>query len=107
MRGERLRGHLDGLTLGVLAAGPAHGYAVIERLRESSDGEFDLAEGTVYPALHRLSAAGLLAAEYEYVQGRRRIVYALTEAGRRELATQRAQWSRFSVLVTRVMGAPA
>ena len=44
----------------MLAAGPAHGYRVIERLREQSEGTFDLTEGTVYPALHRLERSGLL-----------------------------------------------
>ena len=60
MNRERLKGHLDLLMLSVLAAGPAHGYAVITALRARSGGTFDLPEGTVYPALHRLEAAGLL-----------------------------------------------
>jgi PadR family transcriptional regulator PadR len=102
-----LRGHLDGLVLGALASGPAHGYAVIVALRDSSDGEFDLAEGTVYPALHRLEKQGFLSASLNEVHGRRRKVYELTAAGRRELGEQRADWRRFSMLVTRVMGATA
>jgi PadR family transcriptional regulator PadR len=107
MRGDQLRGHLDALVLAVLAAGPAHGYSVIVRLRERSRGGFDLPEGTIYPALHRLEAAGLLSARFDEVQGRRRKVYALTTAGQRELAEQRSQWHRFSSLVTTVIGAPA
>ena len=107
MRGDQLRGHLDALVLAVLAAGPAHGYSVIVRLRERSRGGFDLSEGTIYPALHRLEAAGLLSARFDEVQGRRRKVYALTTAGQRELAEQRSQWHRFSSLVTTVIGAPA
>src|SRR6266581_1489749 len=51
---ERLKGHLDLLLLSVLAAGPAHGYAIITALRARSEGAFDLPEGTVYPALHQL-----------------------------------------------------
>ena len=102
-----LRGHLDALVLGALASGPAHGYAVIVALRDSSDGEFDLAEGTVYPALHRLENQGFLSASLTEVQGRRRKVYELTAAGRRELGEQRADWRRFSMLVTRVIGATA
>ena len=61
MNRERLKGHLDLLLLSVLAARPAHGYAVITPLRDRSDGAFELPEGTVYPALHRLEDAGLLA----------------------------------------------
>ncbi len=54
MNRERIKGHLDLLLLSVLAAGPAHGYAIISALRERSEGTFDLPEGTIYPALHRL-----------------------------------------------------
>jgi PadR family transcriptional regulator, regulatory protein PadR len=57
---ERLKGNLD-LLLSVLWSGPAHGYAIILALRDRSGGTFDLPEGTIYPALHRLEDAGLLA----------------------------------------------
>jgi PadR family transcriptional regulator PadR len=107
MWGDRLRGHLDALVLAALAEGPAHGYAVIGRLRERSEGEFDLAEGTLYPALYRLEKGGLLAASMTEMAGRRRKVYALTAAGRAELVEQRAQWRRFSASMTRVIGATA
>jgi PadR family transcriptional regulator PadR len=60
MEGEILKGHLDMIVLAALAAGPAHGYAVIEEIRRRSGQAFDLPEGTVYPALHRLEQAGLL-----------------------------------------------
>jgi PadR family transcriptional regulator, regulatory protein PadR len=50
MNKERLKGHLDPPPLSVLAAGPAHGYAIITSLRARSDGTFDLPEGTAYPA---------------------------------------------------------
>ena len=55
MEGEKLKGHLDMIVLAALsAAGSAHGYAVIEEIRRRSGGAFDLPEGTIYPALHRL-----------------------------------------------------
>ena len=60
MVGEALKGHLDLLLLSVLSNGPAHGYAIIDALRARSEGMFDLPEGTVYPALHRLENQGLL-----------------------------------------------
>ena len=103
MRGETLRGHLDLLILAVLADGPLHGYAVIERLRERSGSAFDLPEGTVYPALHRLAAAGLLSSEWWEVGGRRRRSYRLTESGRGALAEQRAAWSDFVGAVSAVL----
>jgi PadR family transcriptional regulator PadR len=64
MQGEALKGHLALLLLGVVRDSPAHGYAIIEELRRSSGGALDLPEGTVYPALHRLEKAGLLASRW-------------------------------------------
>ena len=103
MRAESLKGHLDGLILAVLADGPLHGYAIIDRLKQRSDGTFALPEGTVYPALHRLEAAGLLASEWSDGEGRRRRVYQLTRRGRRELGTRRTEWREFSRAVEAVL----
>ena len=91
-----LRGHLDLLLLGTLAAvGPAHGYAVIAALRDRTDDAFDLPEGTVYPALHRLERDGLATSEWSTDAPRRRRVYRLTRAGYAALETKSAQWQRF------------
>jgi PadR family transcriptional regulator PadR len=99
-----LKGHLDLLILAVLAEGPKHGYVVIEELRRRSDEAFDLPEGTVYPALHRLEAAGAIAAEWSTASGRRRKTYQLTEAGRSALGEQRRSWEEFSTAVGHVLG---
>ena len=104
---ERLKGNLDLLLLSVLAAGPAHGYAIISALRERSEGTFDLPEGTIYPALHRLEGAALLASSWVEVDGRRRRVYGLTDEGAAALAAQRADWRRFAHGVQAVLGTPA
>src|SRR3954452_10072239 len=82
MSASDLRGQIDLLLLSVLVAGPAHGYRVIERLREQSEGAFDLTEGTVYPALHRLERSGLLVSHWSDEAPRRRRVYAVTQTGR-------------------------
>ena len=66
-----------------------------------------LPEGTVYPALHRLEGAGLLASGWDVVAGRRRRIYHLTMAGEAALAEQAAQWREFSGSMTRVLGASA
>lgn len=58
---QALKGHLDVLLLATLTDGPRHGYAIKEALRDGSGGRFDLPTGTVYPALHRLERAGLIA----------------------------------------------
>ena len=103
MRSESLKGHLDALLLAVLARGPLHGYAVIEELGRRSDGALALPEGTVYPALHRLEAAGLLTSTWSTAEGRRRRVYDLTRRGRRELGTRRGEWRAFVGAVEAVM----
>jgi PadR family transcriptional regulator len=89
------RGQLDLLLLTVLAQRPAHGYRVIEQLREATGGSFDLPEGTVYPALHRLERDGLLESSWSEGSGRRRRVYAITERGRGALEGKRREWSAF------------
>lgn len=104
MRGQALKGHLDLLILAVLANGPAHGYAVIEGLRAQSNEVFDLPEGTVYPALHRLEGTGLLASDWSVVGGRRRRTYELTKKGQQSLEVQRKGWEEFSFAVGSVLG---
>ena len=68
---------------GVLQRGAQHGYSIIAALHERSDGEFDMPEGTVYPALHKLEAAGFVASVWSTEGGRKRRIYSLTAAGRR------------------------
>ena len=103
MKAESLKGHLDGLVLATLETDPLHGYAVIEELRARSDGAFDLAEGTVYPVLHRLEAEGLLASAWSTVSGRRRRTYRLTRRGRTALARRRVEWRGFAHAVDAVL----
>jgi PadR family transcriptional regulator, regulatory protein PadR len=102
MEAEQLKGHLDGLVLAVIAKEPKHGYAVIEALKERSQGRLDLPEGTVYPALHRLERGGLLASDWSDT-GRRRRVYRLTSKGKRELGIRRRRWREFASTVEAVL----
>ena len=92
MMSSHVKGSLDLLLMGVLRRGPAHGYAIISVLRERSGGEFDVAEGTIYPALHRLERAGLVSSTVEVAGGRNRRTYALTGTGTKEFVAQRRQW---------------
>jgi DNA-binding PadR family transcriptional regulator len=101
-----LKGHLDTLLLATLDGGPRHGYAVIEALREDSRGRFDLPTGTVYPALHRLERAALIASTWSVVDGRRRRTYELTPDGRAHLHTERATWRDFAATVTAMLEPP-
>jgi PadR family transcriptional regulator PadR len=106
MSQDLMRGHLDGLVLAVLGSGPAHGYGLIEALRERSGGRFDLPEGTVYPALHRLERAGQVTSGWATEGGRKRRVYELTPAGRRTASERRREWRLFAAAVDAVLGDP-
>lgn len=100
-----LKGHLDTIVLAALEGGPAHGYAIIEAIKSRSGGTFDLPEGTIYPALHRLEQAGLLSSSWTTPpSGRRRRVYALTKTGTSRLAEGRKAWSRFARAVESSLG---
>lgn len=103
MSGEALRGHLELLLLTSIEAGARHGYAIADELRRASDGTFDLPDGTIYPALHRLLNAGLLTSQWSDDGRRRRRVYALTSKGRGALKQQREDWERFEYGVRRVL----
>ena len=104
MIGEALKGHLDLLLLAVLEKGPAHGYVIIDMLRERSGGTFDLPEGTIYPALHRLEEDGLLSSQWSENGGRRRRIYQMTSRGRLALATRQQEWNRFARAVNLTVG---
>jgi DNA-binding PadR family transcriptional regulator len=100
-----VKGHLDLLLLAVLAdGGSVHGYAVITALRERSEGAFDVPEGTVYPALHRLERAGLVVSRWEQATPRRRRVYELTRDGQLARTAKQSEWRNFVNSVQAVIG---
>jgi transcriptional regulator len=103
MKGEALKGHLDLLLLAGLADRPAHGYALVETLRSRSSGAFDLPEGTLYPALHRLEESGMVASHWSEEHGRRRRVYHLTAKGRKNLVQRQTDWRAFAQAVNGVV----
>jgi PadR family transcriptional regulator PadR len=102
---QLLKGHLDTLLMATLEAGPLHGYAVMEALRQAGGCRLDLPTGTIYPALRRLESAGLLDGRWSVVGGRKRRTYSLTAAGRRKLAGDRVAWREFASTVTSILEA--
>ena len=96
-------GHLDLLLLAALRSRPMHGYAIIEYVRDASAGQFDYAEGTIYPALRRLEDDGLLRSSWTETGRRRRRVYELSAAGEKALAGHRSEWARFTTGVEAVL----
>jgi PadR family transcriptional regulator, regulatory protein PadR len=101
-----LKGALDVLVLKALSWGPMHGYAVSAWIRQITGEAFDVQEGVLYPALHRLERKGWVAAEWGLSENNRRArYYELTPLGRRQLRQELATWSRFADAVAKVVNA--
>lgn len=93
IRGDALRGHLEFLVLAALRDDPGHGYEIGQRLLERSGGAFEIQEGSLYPALHRMEQSGLVSSRWVRGDGGpRRRVYRLTAKGQRELAGGWSEW---------------
>ena len=103
-----LRESLDLLILKALTWGPKHGYAISEWI-EGSTGELLLVEeGTLYPALHRLSERGWVTSEWgQSDSGRRARYYALTREGRTHLRSQGSLWQRYVEAIAGALRSPA
>jgi transcriptional regulator len=100
-----LQGTLDLMVLQTVATiGPMHGYAIAARLEQVSKNALQLNMGTLYPGLMRLEQRGLLRATWGVTDSNRRArFYAITAAGRRQLATQRADWDRMTSIIHTVL----
>lgn len=101
---EYLQGALDLLILKTLQLGPNHGWGIQQRIRQAAGEALSVSQGSLYPALHRLEAAGLLASEMKASENNRKArVYRLTAAGRRRLEAETADWRQFSLAVRRLL----
>jgi PadR family transcriptional regulator PadR len=99
-----ITGAIETLLLEVLSNGPSYGYEITQTVLERSGGRFDLKEGSLYPALHRLERDTLLASYWEEYDGRRRKYYKLTAAGQKALDERRQEWKAFAAGVNGVLG---
>lgn len=91
------------LILSILQRGDSYGYAIIQQVRDLSDGELEWADGMLYPILHRLERRRLVRAYWGTAEnGRRRKYYRLHRAGAAELATHRAHWDRLHAMLLRL-----
>jgi len=102
---DRLQGTLDLLVLKTLdSQGPMHGYAITLRIEQISENVLRLEEGSLYPALHRMTLAGWLRAEWGASDNNRRArYYAITAAGRKQLREEEHNWAQLTEAVARVL----
>ena len=103
-----LPGTVDLMILQIVSPEATYGYEITQRVLTESRGYFELKEGSLYPALHRLERSGMLESHWvETASKRRRKYYRITPAGKKALAAKREEWRRFSLGVNGVLGAQA
>jgi PadR family transcriptional regulator, regulatory protein PadR len=103
-KGDLLQGTLDMLVLKALQLEPMHGWGITERIEQWSQKVLQVNQGSLYPALYRLQRQGWISSSWKITENNRRArYYALTAAGRRQLAVEQESWDRLSEAVNLVM----
>jgi PadR family transcriptional regulator PadR len=101
---DNLQGSLELLVMKILRRGPNHGFAISSYIQQMSDDVLRLEAGSLYPALHRMTEAGLLKAEWRVSEaGRRARFYELTAKGRRKLEADQKRWHDVSAAVAKIL----
>ena len=101
---DLVQGTLSLLILRILALEPTHGWALAQRLKQMSKDVLQVGPGSLYPALHKLEQEGWIAAEWLVSDTQRRVkFYSLTKAGRKQLASQTADWKRLSGAISGIV----
>jgi PadR family transcriptional regulator, regulatory protein PadR len=101
---DAFRGSLDLLVLKTLSLEPTHGWGISERVRQFSNGEFEMNQGSLYPALQRLERRGWVTAEWGTSENNRRArYYRLTKVGKKQLLEETSKWERLNAAIARIM----
>ncbi len=101
---DLLQGTLEMLILKAVSLGPLHGYGVLQRIVQISGDQLIIQQGSLYPALYRLEAAGALSIEWSASENNRRAkFYALTDLGRRQLAQETERWREMSRIIAAIL----
>jgi PadR family transcriptional regulator PadR len=108
-RAEVLQGTLDIMVLQTLAAlGPSHGYAMAARIEQVSGGRVQLNMGTLYPGLMRLEQRGFVRGTWGVTESNRKArFYALTPAGKKQLAAEKREWNRIVTTMQAILNEPS
>jgi transcriptional regulator len=105
-KNDNLQGALELLVLKTLCRGPAHGFAIASSIQQISDEVLRVEAGSLYPALHRMSEAGLIHAEWRMSDaGRRARYYRLAPKGRRKIDADQKRWLQVSAAVAKILKA--
>ena len=101
---DLLQGTLDLLILKTLAVGALHGWGISQRIQQISEDVLRVNQGSLYPALHRLEAAGWITSEWGASDNNRQAkFYRLTKTGQKQLREETAQWERMTGAVARIL----
>jgi len=101
---DMIRGTLDMLVLKVLSLEPLHGWGICERIKLISEDDLQVNQGSLYPALHKLTQEGWIKSYWGLTQNNRKArYYRLTQAGKKQLNVEAAHWHRLATAVARVM----
>jgi transcriptional regulator len=102
---DLVQGTLDLLILKTIALEPLHGWAIAKRIQQVSNEVLQVQQGSLYPALHRLEQQAWIKAKWaESETGRQAKFYSLTAAGRKQLESEHANWSRLSTAINLIVG---
>ena len=103
-KSDFLKGTLDMLILKIVALGPIHGYAIALRVQQISNEVFQLQQGSLYPALHKLEKEKFLSSQWKETEtGREAKFYSLTSKGRKQLEAEVENWERLSGAVSLIL----
>ena len=101
---DMIRGTLDMLILKVLSLEPLHGWGICERIQDISRDDLQVNQGSLYPALHKLTAEGWIKSYWDLTENNRKArYYKLTRAGKKQLRVEAENWDRLAAAVSRVM----
>ena len=99
-----LQGTLDVLVLRTLLPGPAHGHSIAKHIQRTSEGVLQIETGSLYPALHRLEAQGLVTSHWKQSERRKRAkYYRLTTQGKKQLVSEQSRWQVFAKAMEMVL----
>jgi PadR family transcriptional regulator PadR len=101
---DLLQGTLDMLILKAISLGPQHGYGILLRIQQLSGDQFQIQQGSLYPALYRLEHQGTITSEWgESENNRRAKFYQLTAAGRAQLKAETGKWNRMAEVIAGIL----